>query len=196
MTRRKCCCPSCVYFQDDFSVDDLATNWEVQSGEWIMGGGSLAAPIVTGVVACTPAAGAQPPHIPFLVDVTLTAAVGQTATIYLDDQHWDTLVLTFSDDNYSLTISQFGASTFQTFSVASYPFVLPLRICRTTKAIQVGYLALPIGGTSATPQVSLAGSVAFSQFRILKHRDDDPACYSCDSPCDLCAGGYGPGEWR
>lgn len=82
-----CCCgASCTFFSDDFSVDDLATNYTSVSGSWSIGSGVLSTSSSTAILTGSTAN----PNGDSNTNVTVTvniATSGDTARIILDYQN-------------------------------------------------------------------------------------------------------------
>jgi hypothetical protein len=196
----RCCCQTCEIFTDDFSTDQLATEYNQRSGSWSVGSGALSTSSSLALLRCETAAdgGAMGVHASVSVTLATTSDKGRIVVAYVDDNNYWYAELQPGSPNGTLKLfERSGGTDTQRGSTVSFPGYtsgtksLCLSIGGGLAIASVDTIAV-VYGTTPTLASTKAGlgtgsgitSVSFDTFEFKKHVSQVSACESCRG----CAG--------
>ena len=198
-----CCCPTCVIFADDFSVDDLSTNWTQQSGTWSIGSNILSTSSDNAVLTCNtayPNGGTFHNHV---IEASVKAVNSCRSRILFsyDSGTYNFLEIYWDGTKMYLYIKTSGGTTVTTSTGQDYTAGnwYRFRLCVFDTYITLSWLDQPsVIIFPVTPQVTSttmtcglgtgsnsSTTVYFGTFSFEKHQSEDATCKSCLT-CSYC----------
>lgn len=205
------CCASCDYFTDDFSADNLATDWDDRAGTWAVGSGVLSTTSASALIVTTTESGATATgvYVEVLIRCATTSDIARVVAAYVDDDNYWFAELQPGASNGTLKLFERAAgSNTQRGPTATILSLnandqAALSICISPGAVTtVAVVGTDFGsnsaGTAYAATVSVdstkagvgtgsgSSDVEFDSFVFGKHSVDDPLCYSCSHSCDRC----------
>jgi hypothetical protein len=203
MSRRRCCCPSCTIFSDDFTADDLATNWTQQAGSWSIGSGVLSTSSSDAILTCNTSypGGGFHNHV---IQVSLKASTGDRSRIifsYVDSSnynfvevYWNTTSsYVYIKQKVAGTISTVATSAVQSFTNGSW---YDFKVCTLTNGAVVnfgtGTPTVLLGVVPTTTDVDGVGTGTitsggdFDNFLISYVATGGNGCPQCVYDCTIC----------
>lgn len=204
------CCgldPACVAFEDDFSVDNLATDWDARAGAWNVSGGALSTSSASGLLVATTAMGSSQTSLHATVKFTpaSTGDAGRLVFAYTDDSNYwfveaqagatnGTFKVfqrsggTNTQKGTTQTMTGFNATETAIISVCyDSGTVLAVATAGSNTASEVVTATISIGSTKAGVGTgAMSSSAAFDDFQALIHQSENAVCTFCTLPCNIC----------
>ena len=194
MSRRRCCCTSCIIFSDDFAADDLAANWTQQSGTWSIGSGVLSTSSSNAVLTCNTAYPGSGFH-GYVIEVALKASTYNNSRIVFGNGYvevvWNGVSSVVNIKTSGGTLS--AASSLQNYTNGSWH---NFRVCVHSDHVTVsGIVSGAIESTTIAAGIGTGAtseSLEFDLFSFEIHHDDNSECKDCtpgEVPCSACPDG-------
>jgi hypothetical protein len=209
-----CCCVNCIIAEDDFAVDDLATNWDVRTGTPTIAGGLLNFSAGTNLLVHNTAAGASTDAVYLSADFACSsvADVGRLIIAYVDDSNYWFLEGTPGASTGTLKIferaagvnTQRGAtavvSGFTTANDASFQLcyadgriMANARSASNARAATSYNATITVASTQAGLGGVETGTVTFNNFSFQQHQFEHATCLACtNGGCDFCLSDLAP----
>lgn len=200
------CCCTCVYFQDDFSTDQLSTAYDQRSGSWTVSSGVLTTTSAGALLRCE-TEGDGKGKVTVKGKLSSTAGSWRVVGSYVDDSNYLYLEFTYTGVGNNATVKMYervaGVDTqigqTATDSIAAGSF-RTLTLCwdgrlayGTNDSGSFGCLAYYTGaGTKAGVGASPGGTATFDDFKFEKHVTAMTTCPTCQ--CSFCQEGTMPAQ--
>jgi hypothetical protein len=199
-----CCGDPCIYFQDDYSVDNLATDYDNRSGSWAV---SLDLLITTSTDALIVANTEVPTGVSAVfaetqMSFTATTATGRLVIAYVDDDnYWFAEVQAGATDGTLKLYERSGGTNTQrgsTTTIAGLQIneTVTVQLCYADGELRasasVAFIDYTATITVAETQCGLgtgagAGTRSFLGFSFGPHQTDNSTCRRCAAGCG-CTG--------
>jgi hypothetical protein len=203
-----CGCGNCEIFSDDFSVDNLATDWDDRSGSWAVSGGDLDCTSASALIVTTAdvTAGLNGVFAAVKITCATTSDIGRLVIAYVDDNNYWFAEVQPGASNGTLKLFQrsSGVNTQKgdTQTIAGFQATeqLQLVICYSSGVV-VTTAGTNLATVSTSSSITIAGtqcglgtgagssSVSFDDFSFTQHDVDNATCAFCDRACNPCSDG-------
>lgn len=203
-----CCTPAgCEYFEDDFSADNLATNYDARSGSFAVGSGVLTTSSDDALLVSnhTVPSGDTAALMGVRIKCSDLDDAGRAAIAYSgDDDYWFAEVepgtvhgtLKLYERVGGVNTQRGGTLVLRDFVVDSWVnvclSVLPDRVLVSAHVAGVAtsqeYLAtVSVTGTkSGVGTGTVVDTVTYDNYVVSKHHEDDEDCPYCQDTCVVC----------
>jgi hypothetical protein len=204
-----CCCSSdtCTIFTDDFSTDQLATEYTTSAGTWAVSGGKVTCTTASALITCdtTVTGGLTAVFASVTFTPATTSDIGRLVIGYSDGNNYWFAEVQAGAFHGTLKFFQRSAGTdtqkgaTQTITGFQATETATIQMCYSTgnvfAYVQAGASA---AGVQAGGTITIAGtkcglgtgsgssSCAFDDFSFSKHYTDDPTCNFCNLLCNPC----------
>ena len=148
-----CCCASCTLFSDDFSTDQLATEYNQVSGSWSVGSGVLTTTSAGAILRCETASATGHGRALVTAKATTSGATFRLIGSYVDTNNYLFCEVTLSG----------GSSTFKLWKrVAGLNTQISSTVTLSLTTNQFYDMALCWSGTYAIAVLSMSGVISRS----------------------------------
>lgn len=193
------CCCGCNYFTDDYSTDNLATDYTAASGSWAVTGGKLTTSSSNALLIVNATSGSNY-HVT-TATVTMAASGDENRVVvgYVDTDNYIFLELvqgatTATAKLYkrvagintqigvtkTLTLSPGSALT---FSICCGP---ELTVARFSRTVKISDSFISTGNKIGFASGTVGSSVTFDDLTLSKHSTDNATCVTCNTVCNKC----------
>ncbi len=203
-----CCC--CVLYTDDFSVNNLASDYTSVSGAWAVAAGVLTTGNASGVLVLNTAlpAGSTSVYVKVKVKCSNTGSAARIIIDYVDSSNYWFVELQPGATNGTIKIFQRSGGTntvksnvalggFQANElwtvIVCFDYVKAAILVNTLDdtGTRGGGVSFSTSFTIAATQVGLGtgtntGTVTFDDLSVERHWDDNTGCNKCYTPCVQC----------
>ena len=209
-----CCCGGCTYFSDNFSTDNLATDYTLVRGTWNVTGGKLTTSSSNALLLVNIPSLSTNHRVTLNVSLAASGDGGRVVFGYTDDDNYLFLELVQGAaskfvatcyERVSGVETQIGVETIELTSTAGEE--IPVSICVNGEVTTV---TLDDLGSDYTWRIStvnhisagtiiglgtnaVASGVSFDSLFFYKEQTDDPICLACGFTCNsYCQDGTYP----